>query len=99
NALDDLSEKLLFSPTRPKEELYRWQEDIWQIRNLADDPGHRDRLVEMRRQLDEWIFRTNDKGPESDTMYDSDMKVYLGRGNPEVEENIALMKQWANEGK
>lgn len=99
NALDDLSEKLLFSPTRPKEELYRWQEDIWQIRNLADDPGHRDRLVEMRRQLDEWIFRTNDKGPESDSMYDSDMKVYLGKGNPEVEKNIALMKQWANEGK
>jgi len=99
NALDDLSEKLLFSPTRPKEELYRWQEDLWQIRNLADDPGHQDRLLEMRRQLDEWIFRTKDKGPESDTMYDSDMKVYLGRGNPEVEKNIALMKQWANEGK
>lgn len=99
NALDDLSEKLLFSPTRPKEELYRWQEDIWQIRNLADDPAHLDRLVEMRRQLDEWISRTNDKGPESDTMYDSDMTVYLGRGNPEVEKNIALMKQWANEGK
>ena len=27
-------------------------------------------------------------------MYDSDMAVYLGRGNPAVEKNIALMKRW-----
>jgi hypothetical protein len=42
---------------------------------------------------------TNDHGPESESRYDSDMKVYLGRGNPEVEKNIATMKQWAKEGK
>jgi hypothetical protein len=32
-------------------------------------------------------------------MYDSDMAEYLGKGNPEVEKNIVLMKQWAKEGK
>ena len=32
-------------------------------------------------------------------MYDSDMAVYLGKGNPAVEKNIALMKQWAKEDK
>jgi hypothetical protein len=28
-------------------------------------------------------------------MYDSDMLVYVGKGNPVVEKNIALMKQLA----
>ena len=28
-------------------------------------------------------------------MYDSDMAEYLGKGNPAVEKNIALMKKWA----
>jgi hypothetical protein len=42
---------------------------------------------------------TNDHGPESEKMYDSDMVEYLGKGNPAVEKNIALMKKWAAEGK
>jgi hypothetical protein len=45
------------------------------------------------------MAETIDGGPESEKMYDSDMAVYLGRGNPAVERNIALMKQWAAEGK
>jgi hypothetical protein len=32
-------------------------------------------------------------------MYDSDMKEYLRRPDPVYERNIALMKQWAKEGK
>jgi hypothetical protein len=32
-------------------------------------------------------------------MYESDMQVYVGKGNPEVEANIATMKRWAAEGK
>jgi hypothetical protein len=42
---------------------------------------------------------TQDQGPESDARYDIDMKVYVGKGNPTVEKNIALMKQWAKDGK
>jgi hypothetical protein len=32
-------------------------------------------------------------------MFDSDMKVYVGKGNPEVERNIEIMKQWAESGR
>jgi hypothetical protein len=42
---------------------------------------------------------TNDQGTESESRYDSDTKVYLGKGDPEVEKNMAIMKQWAREGK
>lgn len=97
--LDPLAEQLLFSPTRPAEELYEWQTDRWQVNNLAEDPRHQDTLLQLRQRLDRWIVETHDHGPESDAMYDSDMAVYLGRGNPEVERNIEQMKRWAKEGK
>jgi arylsulfatase A-like enzyme len=97
--LDALSEKLLFRPTRPAEELYEWQTDRWQIRNLAGDPAHEKTLLALRARLDMWMKETNDHGDESEAMYDSDMAVYVGKGNPNVEKNIALMKQWAKEGK
>lgn len=97
--LDALSEKLLFSPTRPAEELYEWTTDPWQVQNLATDPKRASTLAELRARLDRWLKETNDHGPESDRMYASDMAVYLGKGNPVVEKNIALMKQWAADGK
>jgi arylsulfatase A-like enzyme len=97
--LDPLSEKILFAPTRPTEELYEWTTDRWQVRNLAADPSHRQTLETLRARLDRWIDETNDRGPESEKMYDSDMVEYLGKGNPAVEKNIALMKKWAAEGK
>ena len=52
----------------------------------------------MRARLNQWMKETNDHGPESDLMYDSDMLVYRGKGNPVLEKNIALMKQWSAEG-
>ncbi|MEW6306801.1 MAG: sulfatase [Verrucomicrobiota bacterium] len=104
--LNDLQEKLLFSPTRPAEELYEWQKDRWQVRNLAGDAAHAKAPTELRGRLDRWIKETNDHGPESERMYDSDMAVYLGDVNKKkggrdevLEKNIALMKQWAKEGK
>jgi len=97
--LDALTEKLLFSPTRPPEELYEWTTDRWQVKNLADDPAHKAALETLRTRLDRWMAETKDRGPESEKMYDSDMVEYLGKGNPAVEKNIALMKKWAAEGK
>lgn len=97
--LDELSENLLFAPTRPAEELYEWTTDRWQVRNLAADPSHGATLETLRARLDRWLSDTRDPGPEPEKMYDSDMKVYLGKGNPAVEKNIALMKRWAAEGK
>lgn len=103
--LDPLAEKLLFSPTRAPEELYEWTADRWQVKNLAADPAHRATLEKMRARLDRWMTETKDRGPESAAMYDSDMDVYLGgrtkkgKGETVTEKNIALMKQWAREGK
>jgi arylsulfatase A-like enzyme len=97
--LPAISEQLLFSPTRPAEELYDWTLDPWQIKNLANDPAHKQTLETLRQQLDRWMEETQDQGPESDARYDIDMKVYVGKGNPTVEKNIALMKQWAKDGK
>jgi arylsulfatase A-like enzyme len=97
--LPPLSEQLLFSPTRPREELYAWTTDRWQVKNLAHDPAHRRTLETLRTRLDRWMVETKDRGPESEKMYDSDMAVYVGRGNPNVQQNIALMKKWAAEGK
>ncbi len=97
--LPDLTRQLLFAPTRPKEELYEYVSDRWQIKNLAGDPAFRSVLEEHRARLDTWIRDTKDQGPESPAMYDSDMAEYLRRPNPEVEKNIAVMKRWAAEGK
>ncbi len=97
--LDPVSEKLLFSPTRPPEELYAWTSDRWQLQNLAADPAHQSTLETLRARLDRWMVETEDRGPESEKMYDSDMAEYLKKTNPEVVRNIARMKQWAAEGK
>ncbi len=93
--LNSLAESLLFSPTRPAEELYEWTIDRWQVTNLASVPAHRPMLEQLRARLDQWMVDTHDHGSESDAMYDSDMAAYVGKGNPAVEKNIALMKQWA----
>lgn len=99
SSLPRVSEELLFSPTRPAEELYLYVTDRWQVANLAQTPEFQPQLEAHRARLDQWIHDTQDKGPESDAMYDSDMAEYLKKRNPEVEKNIALMKKWAKEGK
>jgi arylsulfatase A-like enzyme len=103
--LDALQEKLLFAPARPKEELYDLAKDPHEVNNLAADPAFRSTLEDMRKRLAVWEVATDDKGrkPELDSMYDSDMAVYMGKKEgPQTEvlkKNIALMKQWAKEGK
>ena len=99
NKLSALTEQLLFSPTRPKEELYEYVVDRWQVRNLATDPAFTSVLENHRRLLDAKLVATRDPAPESEAMYDSDMKPYVGKGNPEVQRNIDQMKKWAAEGK
>lgn len=99
--LDEV-QRLLFAKTRPPEELYDLNADPWEVHNLAADPGHAKTLQELRAKLDLWMEQTNDQGrtPEPDSRYDAEMAVYQGRKpDPEVTKNIALMKQWATEGK
>ena len=99
--LNDI-QQLVTAKTRPAEELYDLSEDPFEINNLAADPKYAEVLSQLRKDLEEWIDDTGDMGvnPESEEMYDSDMRVYLGKKeNPVLEQNIALMKQWAAEGK
>ncbi|HEX3870305.1 MAG TPA: sulfatase [Pirellulales bacterium] len=105
----DPVQELIFAPKRPTEELYDVTKDPNEIHNLAADPAYQSTLVEMRSRLERWIVETGDRGaqPESEAMYDSDMKEYLGGrakgkkagGDDETARNIALMKKWAKEGK
>ena len=97
--LPSISEDLLFSSTRQAEELYDYQADPFQLTNLAANPDFKTELESHRAQMDRWVKQSGDKGPESEAMYDSDMVEYTRKKNPEVEKNIALMKQWAREGK
>jgi arylsulfatase A-like enzyme len=105
--LDPLAEKLLFAPTRPKEELYDLTADPNEVTNLAGEPKHAGTLEAMRKKLADWEERTGDKGrvPEPTAMYESDMAVYLaGNGkkkgrDTELLRNIELNKKWAKEGK
>ncbi len=99
--LDDV-QRLLFAKTRAPEELYDLAADPWEVSNLAADPAHARTLQELRTKLDRWMEQTNDQGrtPEPESRYDADMAAYQGRKpDPEVAKNIALMKQWAKEGK
>lgn len=98
-SLPRLAETLLFAPSRPIEELYELSQDTFQINNLAKDPAFKDQLEKHRHQLNAWIEESQDPGLESDAMYDSDMVEYLKKPSPEVARNIALMKQWAKDGK
>ena len=96
------AQRLLFATTRPPEELYDLAADPWEINNLAADPAHAKTLQELSAKLDRWMEQTNDQGrtPEPESRYDSDMAAYQGdKPKPEVTKNIALMKQWAKEGK
>ncbi len=97
--LPSISDDLLFSSTRQAEELYDYQADPFQLTNLAANPDFKTELESHRAQMDRWIKQSGDKGPESEAMYDSDMVEYTRKKNPEVEKNIALMKQWARDGK
>ena len=63
--------------------------------------GHRPRQRAHRLQETGDLGRT----PEPESMYDSDMAVYLGgrtkkaRQPNQTEQNIELMKRWAREGR
>jgi len=103
--LDEMQEKLLFSPTRPAEELYDVQADPFETVNLATDPKYQATLETLRARLDRWMQETNDHGLESEKACDANMAAQLKKMKPgsprrrELEKNIALMKQWAAEGK
>lgn len=48
--------------TRPAEELYDLAADPWEQHNLAGQPEQRERLAELRGDLDAWLQKMNDNG-------------------------------------
>jgi arylsulfatase A-like enzyme len=101
-ALKGLPEQLLFAPERAPEELYDLEADPFETRNLAAEKP--DVLKDLREKLDRWMAETGDRGPETAALYDSDMAVYLAETKDPtkrkiLEDNIALMKRWAAEGR
>ncbi len=53
---------LWFRPTRDAEELFDTETDPDEIRNLAGDPAHEERLARMRGALDRWLVDSGDLG-------------------------------------
>src|SRR5262249_29722652 len=47
---------------RPKEELYDLASDPFEMKNLAADPKHAERLGDFRKQVEEWMKDQGDKG-------------------------------------
>jgi hypothetical protein len=56
------AQKLFFAPTKPKEELYDVTADPHEIRNLAPMPAHQQKLIELRKAMDEWLKDSKDLG-------------------------------------
>ena len=102
--LDALAEKLLFSPTRPDEELYLYRQDRWQTDNLANDTKHAKALKDMRKRLGQWIEKIGDPGPETPKVYiletEDQMKSTRNAASREnYRKNSELYKRWAASGK
>jgi uncharacterized sulfatase len=51
-----------FARTKPREELFDPETDPYEVKNLADSPGHQHVLKAMRAALDSWIVDTKDLG-------------------------------------
>ncbi len=58
----------IWMKTKPVEELYDLHNDPWEVNNLADCPGHREKLLELRGALAQWQLEVGDLGfiPEHD---------------------------------
>ena len=102
--LSPLQEEILFSPTRPTEELYDIRADPFETRNLAGDTKFQSMLESLRTRLDRWMMETRDQGPESADAYDANLAYELDTPAGKARraallENSALMKLWAKQGK
>jgi len=104
-SLPELSEKLLFAPDRPAEELYEWKRDRWQIANLAGDPTASATLRELSARLDRWIEECRDPGDEPPGIYDLEIAGELAAIQPGTErhgafsKNAEVYRRWMKEGK
>jgi hypothetical protein len=59
--LNDVQE-LWFAQSKPEEELYDLSTDPYELNNLADDPEYKEKLLEMREELEAWQSKYGDMG-------------------------------------
>jgi arylsulfatase A-like enzyme len=55
-------QQLWFRKTKDKEELFDTQRDPFELKNLAGDPAYKEKLNELRAELEKWMIQTKDKG-------------------------------------
>ena len=60
-----------WSVPQPVEELYHTAEDPWELKNLASDPAHQDRLDRMRKATINKMREIRDTGIVPESMYES----------------------------
>ena len=60
--LDPAKSYHFWSPRKPVEELYDLKNDPYEIHNLAKGSDHKSKLLEMRKELKDWILRNKDTG-------------------------------------
>jgi N-sulfoglucosamine sulfohydrolase len=58
----DAVQSIHFRKGKPKEELYNSGADPFEVVNLADDPTHAAKIIELRAECDRWLAATEDKG-------------------------------------
>ena len=68
--LDDLQSAYWATP-QPVEELYHTAADPWELKNLADDPEHQDRLARMRNATLNKMREIGDTGLVPESMYET----------------------------
>ncbi len=59
-------QSLWFKSVKPKEELYDWTIDPFQLNNLAENPAYEKVLLRLREVLNVWIRETQDLGAVSE---------------------------------
>jgi N-sulfoglucosamine sulfohydrolase len=79
NRLSHAQADVFLSP-RPSEELYYTPGDSNQLRNLADDPNHKDVKKRLSALLDQWVEETGDAVPDSMTQDAFDRETGAGLG-------------------
>ena len=58
----DAVQSIHFQKTKPSEELYDSEADPFEVKNVADDPANKAKLIELRAEMDRWLADTQDKG-------------------------------------
>jgi hypothetical protein len=61
------TQMLWFRDSKPTEEFYDCNSDPHQLKNLKDDPRHKRKMAELRKQLEAWQLETGDLSEKSES--------------------------------